>query len=1174
MLSSSWRGTGPALADLMESSPPFVDRRRQLESCDKWLQRALAGEPVVVLLQGEAGVGKTRLLNEIRERVLRHGFLVCAGRAYEDMTLPYLPFVNSLFAQLQTTPGAWRDECVAELALLARLVQGEPQSSLAVSPLPTADTEYQALQRLLAIARATVKLAQFHPLLLILDDVQWADQPSLEVFSHLVFSLAETRLQEPIPLMLVGAYRPGEPTSRWMRAVDRFRREEHCHTLLLPALEEDEVHELIRHLGVRRPSRQLVKTVTTAAHGNPLYIQEVMRQLTARGAFGERAGYITATVAPADLFLPEQLQTLIVARTQPLTEQQRNVLTFAALLGGPWSLSILQEVSGVEEESLLDIVAQAVRQRILLMEGQTFTFAHPFIRQGLLADLLPLRRQRLHWRIAQTLAALSAPEEERAIGAIAFHLVHAGSEAEAATIVRYTRRAAEQAMTMASWGEAAWCYEAALSVADTTQCLSPRERAELHFRAGLAYYRDMDVGPCLSHYEQAIAAYQLCDDHEGAARVLMARTRAYLTQASVPYGALVNLEPLEEILRALGEQQPLLRGQMLATMAEAYWTARQTARARDLAEQAVTIGRSLADAGLCALASHVLALTYTQRAQPQEALAQWSAALDFAREAQDPWLQLWPLARIPWMLLSLGRIPEAEVAAEEACAFARKLQNWAEYSQALATQIGIAVLKGDFVKAEDLGREIMLMVQRSHYPWGSARALPALAGARVLRGAWDDAHEAITTLIEPRRLFAEAGPAFQAVARVYHRLIRARSGALEEVRTEVAADPEWGLRRTRAEQGAVARLCALVELSDLLNVPEAAAALYPLLSQVAAQGLFFTTEWMFLLPRILGVAAALNHWWESADTHFQEALTVAKRSGARPEYARTCLDYARMLVGRDHDHDRERALTLVEEACPLFTDFAMTPFLNEARQLLERLRAPASTALPLEERPSSVHTDSLPQALADASSALVAENIFRQEGDHWLLSYQGKSCLLKNMKGLHVIAYLLRYPNEQFDATLLSTLGDKVRTESAAAILDVAEERTLIKDGLRVGKQSATERSDAQARVAYRRRLAELREDLAEAERFHDLGRATKDRAEIEFLLTELRVTTGLGGRARRMNAVDERARLGVRKAITTAIRHIKTRHASLASHLAASLRTGTRCCYVSDPTRPVEWII
>src|SRR5262249_18805197 len=161
---------------------------------------------------------------------------------------------------------------------------------------------------------------------------------------------------------------------------------------------------------------------------------------------------------------------------------------------------------------------------------------------------------RMHLQIAQTLEQLYAGSPEAHLLEIVHHLVNAGAAAEAQKIVQYAWRAGDQAFAMFAWDEAARYYEAALSAAENTTSLSVPDRAALHYRAGLAHYRDMDVGPALDHYEKAIAAYRLTNDLHGLAQVLEIRTRAYLTQASVPYGTLADVQLVEEVLNALGEK--------------------------------------------------------------------------------------------------------------------------------------------------------------------------------------------------------------------------------------------------------------------------------------------------------------------------------------------------------------------------------------------------------------------------------------------------------------------------------------------------------------------------------------------------------------------------------------------------------------------------------------------
>jgi predicted ATPase len=224
-------------------------------------------------------------------------------------------------------------------------------------------------------------------------------------------------------------------------------------------------------------------------------------------------------------------------------------------------------LSGHREEELLRLVDEGVHQRILLSDGPRFQFAHPLIRHVFYADPSAARRQRIHLQIAQTSQRLYADRLDAHLLDIAHHLVRAGPVADTDTVVAYARRAGDQAFRVFTWGDAASYYEAALAAAESSGRLSVRDRAELHCWAGRAHHRDQDVGPCLPHYEQAAEAYRLAEDVRGVAHVLMETAEIQYTLASVPLGTLPDLQPLEDILAALGEGEPALRGQIFALMA-------------------------------------------------------------------------------------------------------------------------------------------------------------------------------------------------------------------------------------------------------------------------------------------------------------------------------------------------------------------------------------------------------------------------------------------------------------------------------------------------------------------------------------------------------------------------------------------------------------------------------
>lgn len=935
---------------LVRTIPPFVGRTEELAWLARCLDAAVAGHPRVVLMSGEAGIGKTRLLQEARSMAVARGLQVYYGRCYEDLVLPYLPFVEALQAYAARVPEETEPTLGADAAAIGQLLHraGMPPSDAGPSAL--AQTEQAKLQLFLAVSRGTVTLARHCPTLFVIDDLHWADPLSLELFGHLVFTVADTAVRESVPLLIIGTHRPAESEARLARLLVRFQREAIYQTLALPGLKEAETHELVCGMGLGRPSHQLIATITEATQGNPLFIQEVLHHLVQQDTLQEQGGYMVATASPSDLWLPKHVTDAIAARTQGLSEGCRRLLTLASFLGDRFAVQTLSAVSGGSEDEVVSLLEEGMHQRLLLSEGQAFQFAHPLIRQVFYNAPSAARRQRVHQQIAQTLERLYADSPDAHVIALAHHLVRAGPATEVGKVVTYARQAGERAFAAFAWGEAAHYYEAALSAGVPTGHLSAHNRAELHYRAGLAHYYDQDAGPCLAHYENAIVAYRQTDDILGLAQALMEKTRTYLTLAAVPLGSLADMRPLEDVLVALGDREPKLRGHILAIMGEAYRHGRQAAKAYEKSQQALEIGQHLKDDHLCAYACFALGLSEMNGLRVRQALESWQQALVHARRTDDRIRQGWALHRMPLALTLLGRLDEAEAVALEACALTRQTQDWSNYSVGLSHLASVAAVRGDFDAVERHAHEAMLMVSRSHYPWGGFRAILALACARALRGEWTEAEYALDTLAEPRRVFEEPGPVIKAFAQIFRHLLRAYSDTVDAAREPLVAGllPVVG-----TDTYSLAPLCALVELSALGATPTMAELPYRALSQVAAQSVLFSSGWMFLLPRVLGVANRVNRRWHEAEEHFQAAIAVASRLQARPELGRTYLDYADMLLARDERGDRGRAIAWLQQANVLFHELGMVPFAQKAQQLATALQA--SLSLPYQPQAAATH---------------------------------------------------------------------------------------------------------------------------------------------------------------------------------------------------------------------------
>jgi hypothetical protein len=222
------------------------------------------------------------------------------------------------------------------------------------------------------------------------------------------------------------------------------------------------------------------------------------------------------------------------------------------------------------------------------------------------------------------------------------------------------------------------------------------------------------------------------------------------------------------------------------------------------------------------------------------------------------------------------------------------------------------------------------------------------------------------------------------------------------------------------------------------------------------------------------------------------------------------------------------------------------------RAILDRIEAAPPAALEQVDQHEAV--DEQPSAGAD---------VFRREGDYWSVTFDGDTVRVRDLKGMHYLARLLADPGREFHVL------DLVAAETGR---DGPGDGSRAADVPRSGFGDAGEVLDARARDAYRRRIAEIDDDIAQAHATGDFERAAQSDAERDFLVRELARAFGLGGRARRASSASERARAGVTRAVRQAIRRIGAHHPQLGDHLSRTIRTGTYCAYIPDPRAPAEW--
>jgi class 3 adenylate cyclase len=906
---------------------PFVNRHTEREWLEERLDDARGGQPQLVLISGEPGIGKSRLVRELQRTAAGVDVEVSSGRCREHLALPYLPFVASLLPRLQLLTR--EDPSLRRHAPVIERLLGDDPGGAAAEESRSAEQEQTLV--FVAIANATLRLAQHRPLLLVVDDLHWADRASLDLFTHLALEIADTAMREPVRVMLAATYRD-DADARLSTDVERLQREEICHPLTLNPLPAGEAGEMVRSLGLAHSTRQLEDSVYRVAGGNPLFIENVVHQLAGAGEQRPEANAVVALASAG----PREITDAVAERFAELPEAAQPTLTLAAVLGDSFDTAQLAAAGNLSAATVLEHLESAAARGILERDdNHAFRFAHPLYARAAYTQITPVRRRQLHSDVARSLEAGSDPEQHAI--EIARHLSGAGEHAEPAAVLRWSRAGGDRAWALLAWSEAARCFEAAADAA-TLLPASPREIADLAYRAGVAHYRNSDPVPSRKFLERAEAAYRDAADPSGVARALTDRTRAEITAGR--FGTQVALEPLETALAALDD--PALRARLLAQMADALWLQGDVPRGREFAERAVAIGTAVGEHEACTRALDALAVIDWLELRLTDALAHLEEALRHTRAANDVWLAALPLPRIALTQLWLGDIDAATANARQADERARASGDIAERSLALAVEVALQVGGGDFRGAERVAEEAWLASRVSRYGYSASLFLPALATGRMLRGAYGPAELAVDKLVEndDAELYADA-------TWLLRQLVRAHAGQHDEVRRALMAHPERVAARWPVALGTVGRFAALVEIADLVETDIPLDRVDRALSLAAERGMVVSDGPVLLVGRIRATVARRLGRPDEAEQLLRSAIADAARLGLRPDLGRACLDLARLLARPERGDNGSEATGLATRARALFDELDMPAFEQQAAELLTRVSGDTPSPTPV-----------------------------------------------------------------------------------------------------------------------------------------------------------------------------------------------------------------------------------
>lgn len=1072
----------------------FVGREAELALLSGVLDAAVAGRGAVVLVSGEAGIGKSRLATEIEEGARARGFTTAWGRAWEaGGAPPFWPWTRALrtvLAELGDAPLAGLDAAVK-----GRLAAVLPE----IGSAPEGGTEADRFALFDAVATLLRDSARIRPLLIVLDDLHAADESSLLLLRFVAADLRDAAV------VAVVTFRPGDV--RHDRDLETslselVRQNQH---VALGGLDAEELGMLadIHGRGQQGEPEDLLR----ATGGNPFFAIEMLRL---RSDGGSR-------------HVPLTVRGTVARRLEQLPPGARRVLEVAAVVGHRFEATLIARVTGSPVQEVAATFEDGVADGLLqFADDGHVRFAHGLVRESVYEGLSPTERALLHTDVLRALEERHSAELERHLAELAHHALVAGEEL-AGRAIDYAEGAAARAVAQLAFEEAARHYGRAVGAAELVQVDVDRLLALL-LAQGDALTAAGDV-------ERARAIFERAADLARSHGRVDLFARAALGYAHMQWDTFASNDRVVVLLREALELLPTkddpLRSRCLARLGyELSWGSGAGARA--LGDEALAMARRLGDPSLIAGCLAICRYTRGQDRPVAELLVEVEEALAAARQAGELHTELFLEVVRAGLLIRAGRrgAAEEQIRSHALRAEAQRLpyHRW----WAMVHEVLIAVLDGRLDEAMQLSGEAADL---------GARINPTMAMSVFGPQYW-------TVLLERNEMEA-AFTGFLAlpedvlrppVMQLGLRMVDAWRGNVEagrRVLDEFHRDGFAGIPVDATRPGVLNHLATLaVQTGHEPAADRLVELLLPHEHEVVAAGSFMVFN---TFAYHLAMLTTMLGRWDDAERHLEDADRMAARLAAPIHIGWARYARAHYLTARG-DLDGARAI---------LRDVAG----RAASAGHPRLAATAGSELAL---------------LGAADADGVAGPTFVLEGDYWTLVTPTGTTRLRASKGLSYVAALVSSPDV-----------DRHVMELASAVGPTSLVTRIDGEGLVAGRPSDLGPVlDARAKAEFRRRIEDLREEVDEAERFHDPERRARAADELDALLGHLAAATGIGGRDRRVGSRVDQTRVNVTKAIRSAIKRISEHDHEVAHHLSVTIRTGTFCAYHPglDPSR--RWTV
>jgi AAA ATPase domain len=911
----------------------FVGREAERQAIRATIDRALSGQGSIVMIGGGPGRGKSRLAMEMADYASRVGFRCLVGHCYErEEPYPYLPFVEIIESGLAQAASLedFRQRMggsTAEFAQIApslrRIFPDIPQPV----DLPPAQKRRYIFQ---SVSEGLAHAAQTRSYVYILEDLHWADESTLDLLVHLASRVSQ------LPVVFIGTYRdvysdfprksarsPGNPAL--VRTLEELIRHG-IRPIKLDSLSKDDVAQMLHGLsGGREVPESLARLIFDESQGNPFFIEELYRHLLEDGKLFDAAGQFRTDITIDEIDVPENVRLIIGRRLERLDENERRVLTAAAVIGRSFSFQLLAAISQIDIDELFVVIEKAQEMRIIVPSAEgperPFTFGHELVRQTLLASISTPRQQQLHASVADAIERLHPGAVDERAGDIADHLFKAGSFADDRRLIHYLTLAGKSALEATAFEEARRSFRSALTHLTDADA---RERADLLVSIAFAERGLERFDVAFASLGEAFEIYITLRDRE-----MIARISTELAVVFVWAGRFQEaIETARRGLSYLEADVSAGRALLLGVLGQVNAAVGACELADKAMGEAFKIASEFSDPKLMTRLHGGRSVLNYQFLRVREAAADGEKA----READaSPWERAVELQVLCQILLLLGRLEEAARVRDEVKPLATKIGQSYSIARCHITDAWV-----EFGETSDLAKFETAIKQA----FGSDPKVPfgfwdvfcevQLSLVDFLCGNWADA---MSHAEGSRRLEADTSLHGMGVGTLFRQMAYSgdRDGALSLFDKNRRWLPNSGQSNT---MGSWTMLALAVEGLVMIGEKPEAGRLYPLVQELAETGAVALWPIFRFTETVAGIAAGAARQWKAAEDHFETALQQAKSIPHGLERAEIRRFHAMMLIDRADPDDCRKARRLLEEALDTYTQIGMPRHIEMTRTLL------------------------------------------------------------------------------------------------------------------------------------------------------------------------------------------------------------------------------------------------